>query len=144
MKTDGHIFNGELDPAKTFHSHAKNRVRTRKQYDGLTRIAEGLRTIGAQITSTRCNGTLAHAMLDDLIRMSQMGQVRFADIHNRDIGATHKLAHAADSAGISTIGHLATSNPTKLMAQLDLLDALGLSIAALRRLVDLDQESRSA
>lgn len=132
-------FNGELDPADSFGSHAKNRVQPRKQHEGLKRTAEGLRKIGAIITDPRCNAQLAHAELDNLIRLSRTGHTRLADIHIRDIGENHKLARVFEDAGVNTVGDLAHCCATKMPLSLTILDALKVTLAALRRGVDLER-----
>ncbi len=134
-----HKFNGELDPSANFLSN-NSCLPAKRQYDGLKRVAEGLRTIGAHITGARVNGVLAHAMLDDLIRMSQMGQVRFSDVHIRDTGATSTLCKAFEQQGVYTVGDLANCHASKLPGSVDLMDALHVTLSALRRIMDLERE----
>ncbi len=133
-------FNGNIDPLPSFHSHAKNRNPTRVQYEGLKRVAEGLRTIGALITGEDCHSGKAHSVLDDLIKLRQSSAVRVADLHVREIGASHEFVKMMEDAGIYTIKDLSGCMASKMPASMDIMAALSVTLAALRRVVDLEGE----
>ncbi len=137
-------FNGELNPSESFISHAKNRDQPRKQYEALKRGAEKLREIGAVVSLPKCNAAHAHSLLDDLIKICNGGHTRFADIHISEIGLSHSLTRELDEASIHTVADLAHSCASKLPASINLIDVVKALIAALRRVLELDQERSGA
>lgn len=137
-------FNGELKPLPTFLNHAKNRERPRKQAEALERGYEKIRELATVASHGRCNAHRAHSLLDDFIAICEGGQTRLADIHIRDTGVTHTLAKAFEEASVFTLTDLANCCVTKLPASLDILDALTVTITALRRVLDLEQERMGA
>ena len=106
----------------------------------MKRCAEKLREIGAVASHGYVNARHAHSLLDDILALCQGGQTRYADIHIRDIGASHALAKDLEDSGIYTLSDLANCCHTKLPGKLDVLDALGVTLTALRRLLDLEKE----
>jgi len=129
----------DLAPANGFQArtHYAGQNRADAQRRAMTKLTEGLRTIGLMLT--RKEVKQAHVALDVLAFDVMHNSARMADLHLIDAGVRIPVANELAKYDIHTMQDLSACDPTKLCRTMDILDVLNAMRAALRRVVELER-----
>lgn len=95
----------------------------------------------AQVLLSRGQVEAAHKILDQ-IASGLRESPNYRDLHLCDLSMSHHIKLAMEEANLSTVADIAYGNPALLAQRCDLMDVLKASLAALRRVIELQQELR--